>query len=444
MARTLANTIGKGLAPGSTHLFSGSEVPEDYLEANGQTFDKNAEPDLFNAIGNLFNPYDVEASVQPIAMDNAYAGYKGGVAISGDGTTVAVTVRPLGDDYVTVYDFDGTTFTNPKTIASPSFADLGGFPTVSLSDDGTVLAVGYESETVGGYSEAGVVKIYKLIASVWTLDATLEPSAPADGRFMGISTSISGNGLKVVLSPEGRRTFDIWKDDGGGTWNIEQTITWVDDYSNGAKLNQNGTVVLLGSRSNEGEIYVYKFSGTWILSQQLKVLLVGIGGTDGVGGPNIFDISNDGLSVIVGAQGFNRAWYLTSDGNTFSLTEQLTSPIGSDGFGRATRISGDGKTIAISVADTVETGYQDGGIIIYHLGVDGFKAVKVIYKVTGTAGGRFGISIDIDNDGSNLCAGASSDDTGGTNRGRLYGIGGLPRVNALVPPNDGTVYITKK
>ena len=90
-----------------------------------------------------------------------------------------------------------------------------------------VALVGAAGATVGAHAKAGVVKVYRDISGVWTLEATLQsPSPTAGGRF-GVSVSYH-NGIAVV-GAEGEVAAYLFTRTAGalgaGTWAVTATLT---------------------------------------------------------------------------------------------------------------------------------------------------------------------------------------------------------------------------
>ena len=128
------------------------------------------------------------------------------VAISGDGKTMALGAPEYADaaGRVVVYtnrDGKGWISSPPLSIALPNAGDRFG-QAVALSDDGSTLAVG-----VPGIFGQGVVMVFRRMESdghtYWAQYKSL-PSNTAQGNEAGTSVAISGDGRTVAFGAPGQ------------------------------------------------------------------------------------------------------------------------------------------------------------------------------------------------------------------------------------------------
>ena len=134
------------------------------------------------------------------ADDNS--GYS--VSISSDGTTVAIGA-PSNDGsgtnagHVRVYQYNSSTSNWTKIgadIDGEAADDYSGY-SVSISSDGTTVAIGAPHNDGSG-SNAGHVRVYKNNAGTWTqIGADFDGEAADD--YSGYSVSISSDGTKVAI-----------------------------------------------------------------------------------------------------------------------------------------------------------------------------------------------------------------------------------------------------
>jgi hypothetical protein len=128
-----------------------------------------------------------------LGNDKDYFGQS--VSLSSDGTIVAVGGnRELGMyNVVRIYKYDGSSWIKIGDDI-PHIAGIGF--SVSLNSDGTIVAAGAPLNATYG-TKAGLVRVYKNINSTWTqIGQDIEgPTAYAE---MGYSVSISANGSVVV------------------------------------------------------------------------------------------------------------------------------------------------------------------------------------------------------------------------------------------------------
>ena len=124
---------------------------------------------------------------------------------SADGTVVAIGA--YGNDgngdnsgHVRVYQTDGTTWTQVGAdIDGEAAGDLSG-SSVSLSADGTVVAIG-AFRNAGNGTDSGHVRLYAINGTTWT-----QVGADIDGERnhrSGRSASLSADGTMVAIGADG-------------------------------------------------------------------------------------------------------------------------------------------------------------------------------------------------------------------------------------------------
>jgi len=204
---------------------------------------------------------------------NDYSGLS--VSLRADGTEVAIgTGDNDGNGYsaghVRVFIYTSNEWQQiGADIDGDSSEDYFG-TSVSLSDDGTVLAAGAPKND-GFDTDAGQVKIFKYDGTTWNQLGS-DIYGKAANSYAGTSVSISSDGKTVALtSPESQTpkvlifSFDgtSWTqqgDDIPGGYNsyfLSQTVS----------INSDGSIVAVGSPtedpdnddSNNGQVCIYKF-----------------------------------------------------------------------------------------------------------------------------------------------------------------------------------------
>jgi hypothetical protein len=250
--------------------------------------------------------------------DEDYFG--GSVSLSSDGQTIAIGAPygggagPFspGPGYVRVYQYDNSA-QNWNLIGSQidgqTSDDLFG-NSITLSSDGSIVAIG------APYNVNGYVKVYQFSSNAWTqLGQNINGEALED--FFGKSVSISSNGTKVAVgawwndgggnSSGHVRVYEYIN----GTWT--QLGSDIDgeasgDYSGASvSLSSDGTIVAIGAVGNDaggissGHVRIYKYeSGAWtILTSDIDG-----GATYGQLGYSV-SISSDGKTVAIGVPYLN-------------------------------------------------------------------------------------------------------------------------------------------
>ena len=194
--------------------------------------------------------------------------------------------------------------------------DQSGF-SVSLSSDGTIVAVGARDND-GSFDDAGHVKVYNLTNGDWDqLGSNIE--GEAEGDFSGQSVSLSSDGTIVAVGAYKNKGVNGWYSGHvrvhhfiNGSWNkLGSDIDGEDssDYSgNDVSLSSDGTIVAVGAfyndgvnKSDSGHVKVYNYTNNdW---HQV--------GSD-IDGEYAYDysgisvsLSGDGAIVAIGAWGNN-------------------------------------------------------------------------------------------------------------------------------------------
>ena len=236
------------------------------------------------------------------------------VSLSSDGTRVAIGA-PYNDGngnssgHVRIYELSGGTWSQlGSDIDGEAAADQSGY-SVSLSSDGTRVAIGtYGNDGTGSF--AGHVRIYEFSGGTWS-----RLGSDIDGEFAndysGYSVSLSSDGTRVAIGApynDGNgnasghvRVYEF----SGGTWS--QLGSDIDgeaavDFSGGSvSLNSDGSRVAIGAYGNDdngnasGHVRVYEFSGgTW---SQLGSDIDGEAADDYSG--HSVSLSSDGTRVAI-------------------------------------------------------------------------------------------------------------------------------------------------
>jgi hypothetical protein len=228
-----------------------------------------------------------------IDVQNESSLFSTSVSLSSDGTIIAIGVPNSGDEptstgKVSIYYLNGTQWARlgNDIVGENSIAPYG--TTVSLSSDGTVVAIGNPFNDNSNGVRTGQVSIYKWNGTQWTIRGSV-----IDGEEMG-----ELSGWSVSLSLDGNTvSFGAPYNNGNGPnsgevrvyyWNQVQG-DWVkrgidiegedEDNSSGysVALSSNGQVVAIGARrntnlggTNSGQVRVYVYPQP--LSQPLNLL----------------------------------------------------------------------------------------------------------------------------------------------------------------------------
>jgi len=344
------------------------------IMAVGGEYNDGAAPDsghvrIFQNINN--NWLQIGTDINGVSASDFFGS---SVALSADGNRVVIGA--LGVDIgtetnygtATVYDNIGNNWVQVGSVLFGESQSNQFGTSVSISDDGNIIAVG---ASFGGASNGGYMRTYTFSTDWVQLGQDVDGIASSD--FFGVEISLSADGTIVAVSASGANANTI---NNSGQVQVYQynnsTSLWeqlgqnmdgdsIDDFfGQSLSLSSDGTRLIAGARSDIGgldtglaKIYEYN-NGTnsWVLMQNISGEAVG----DRFG--TSASISADGNRAIVGARyndgvngvdsGHARVFEFNSGTNVW---EQLGSDIDgeatNDESGYAVSINSDGTLVAI-------------------------------------------------------------------------------------------------
>ena len=333
------------------------------------------------------------------------------VSLSSDGTIVAIGAYyndggGTSSGHVRIYKWSGSDWTSGSWEKKGSdidgeAADQSGY-SVSLSSDGTIVAIGAPYNSGGAY-RSGCVRIYKWSGSDWTSGDWNQKGDDIDGEASsnrsGWSVSLSSDGTIVAIgakdnsdngSSSGHVRIYEWSgsDWTSGNWN--QKGSDIDGEASGdnsgisVSLSSDGTIVAIGAHfndgngSNSGHVRIYKWNGSeW---EQKGSDIDGEAIDDNSG--KTVSLSSDGTTVAIGSTGNDengtntghvRIYEWSGSDWTSGDWNQRGSDIdgentagGIHGFSRSVSLSSDGSIVFIgSSSHIVDGNSQSGQVIIY-------------------------------------------------------------------------------
>jgi len=393
-----------------------------------------------------------------IDIDGAEAGDQFGnsVSLSGDGTVMAIGAKYHGDGgHVRVYEHsNGSWIQVGADIDAEGSNDLFGY-SVSLSSDGTVLAIGAMSNDGIAGNNSGHVRLYERNGNAWAkIGSDIDGESSND--LSGYSVSLSSDGTRVAI---GATMANSSVSDSGHVriydWN---GVNWAQvggdidgeagsDYSGrSVSLSSDGTLVAIGAYSNDGNgsasghVRVYEYSdGAWT---QVGDDIDGEGDSDESGVS--VSLSGDGTRVAIGA------WRNDGNGNNAghvrvyeyggSSWTRLGLDIDGEGVGDQSGISvslsSDGTLLAIGA----HTNSNGNGNYSGHVRIFAYSAgswTQFGSDIDGeNASDESGFSVSLSGDGTRVAIGAPLNDDNGGNSGhvRVY------LVEGPAPIDPGTLW----
>ncbi|MBU4586090.1 MAG: FG-GAP repeat protein [Proteobacteria bacterium] len=326
------------------------------------------------------------------------------VSLSSDGSIIAIGA-PYNDGngtysgHVRVYkNVSGTWTQIGQDIDGEAANDLSG-RSVCLSADGSIVAIG-ANQNNGNGTYSGHVRIYKWNGSSWNQQgADIDGEAASD--YSGWLVSLSADGSVVAI---GAHFNDGINGEDSGHVRVYKNVsnTWTqvgsdidgeaayDSSGYSVSLNSDGAIVAIGAYandgvngSNSGHVRVYKnVSGTWT---QVGSDIDGEAERDYSG--QSVSISADGSIVAVGADVEVGSYsghvkvYKWNGSSWNQLGNNIVGEAANDFSGRSVSLSADGSIVAIGA--------------LGNDGVNGSNSGHVrIYKWNGSSWNQLGADID--------------------------------------------------
>ncbi len=290
------------------------------------------------------------------------------VALSDDGLVLAVGAPGSSFDmgeagpkgWVQVYEWNGASWRQRgRTLFGVNDHDRFGF-SVSLSDDGSVLAVGSPRRDVSG-SNAGRTTIYTWSSSTWSWSQATTIDGAAASDQSGGSVSLNGDGSRVAIGAKyalGSATGQVrvFGTSGGGWAQLGSTINGVAwaEFGTSVSLSDDGATMAVGAPWDSpagGSTFVYAYSGSnWT---QRGSTIPGESAND-LAGKSV-SLSGDGMVLAIGADdndgngtGAGHARVFRWNGTSWDRRGGDIDGNGGDASGRAVALNENGQRIAIS------------------------------------------------------------------------------------------------
>ncbi len=358
---------------------------------------------------------------------------------------------------------------------------------VSLSSDGTKLAVGAGGDDDGGKTSSGAVYLYTVGGSSWGEIVTQVAKLSNSHASVSLDKSDWFGSGGVSLSSDGTKlAVGVYLDDdggngkgavylytvGGSSWG--KTVTQAaklsdshtsvsldesDWFGSGVSLSGDGTKLAVGAEGDDdggngkGAVYLYTVGGfSWgeTVTQVVKLsdshTSVSLDKSDWFG--SSVSLNGDGTKLAVGADGddsYKGAVYLyivggSSWGSAVTQAVKLSNSHASvslgnnDYFGSSVSLSGDGTKLAVGADGDDDGGFNRGAVYLYIVGGSGAtwgstvtQAAKLSHKHASVSlddSDYFGVGVSLSGDGTKLAVGAKWDDDRGSNqhanRGAVY------------------------
>ena len=316
------------------------------------------------------------------------------VALSNDGLVLAVgapgSSSDMGeagpDGWVRVYDWNGTAWVQRGAVlAGLNDHDRFGF-SVSLSNDGSVLAVGSPRRDASGVN-AGRTTIYAWTSGAWSTRGVIDGAATSDQS--GWSVSLNSTGTRVAIGARyagGSLTGQVrvFNEDVGVWHQVGSSLNGVawSGFGTSVSLSDGGDTMAVGApddASSRGNTFVYALAaGAW---SQRGITIAGEYGSD-LSGTSV-SLSSDGMVVAIGAEGNDDAGVEAGHARVYRWNSGVWSQRGADINGSAGAAMA-GKAVALDSAGRVIAVRGSSAVSVYsHPGSS--EPPSAPHSVTGTA-----------------------------------------------------------
>ncbi|KAL3806303.1 LOW QUALITY PROTEIN: hypothetical protein ACHAXA_005529, partial [Cyclostephanos tholiformis] len=307
------------------------------------------------------------------------------VSLSNDGNILAIGAiyndgNGVNSGHVRVYSWNGSIYNQRgNDINGEAAGDQSGW-SVSLSNDGNILAIGAYANDGNG-ADSGHVCVYSWNGSVY-IQRGNDINGEAANDYSGYSVTLSNDGNILAIGASGN--------DGNGldsghirvySWNGSVYIQRGNDINGEAAGDQSGQSVSLSSDGN--------------------ILAIGARFNDG----------NGANSGHVRVYSWNGSVY-TQRGN------DINGEAANDYFGMSVSLSNDGNILAIGASGNDGNGTDSGHVRVYSW--NGSVYIQRGNDINGEVAGDYsGYSVSLSNDGNILAIGAYADGGNGPYSGHV-------------------------
>lgn len=322
------------------------------------------------------------------------------------------------------------------------------YSSVSLSSDGSIVAIGAPYNDGGG-NNAGHVRVYQNINSVWT---QLGGDIDGDTNYeqFGFTLSLSSDGTRVAIGATKYDQVTFPSTDPNfkkGRVKIYEydiaTNSWIqlgsdiegegrDDGSGSSiSLSSDGTIVAIGASGNDdngadsGHVRIYQYANnSWT---QLGSDIDGEGPSQRA---HVVSLSSDGSIVAIGAHRNNENGTWSGNVRVFKYLNNSWTQIGSDIYGESANdqvgdagsvsLSSDGTILALGSIYNSDNGSNSGHVRVFQYNSNASSWTQLGSDIDGEAANDYSGKVSLSSDGTTLAIGAhNASDENSNNTGRV-------------------------
>ncbi|XMO87948.1 T9SS type A sorting domain-containing protein [Algibacter sp. AS12] len=311
---------------------------------------------------------------------------------------------------------------------------------VSLSADGSIVAIGAPDNQSGLNAHSGHVRVFKNVSYSWKqLGKDIDGIGNTD--FFGKSVSLSANGNIVAIGANGNRDngwasghVRVFANKDNVWTQIGNNIIGENDNDQSGisiSLSADGNIVAIGAHLNDGNgtdsghVRVYQnISDKWIqIGNDID------GESEGDQSGSAISLSSNGKVLAIGSilnngngpeSGHVRIFKYDS-GSWKQIGSDIDGEAAYDSFGSAISLSAEGNIVAIGAINNYGSGEKSGHVRVFENNSGSWKQIGS--DINGEkAFNRFGSSVSLSETGNIVAIGAIKNGENGTNSGhvRIY------------------------
>jgi len=261
------------------------------------------------------------------------------VSLSSDGTILAIGAfynngNGTGSGHVRLYEWNGSAWQQKgNDIDGEVAGDESGY-SVSLSSDGTIVAIGAPGNDGTG-AGAGHVRVYEWNETAWVQTGT-DINGEVAGDESGYSVSLSSDGTIVAIGAPGAGHVRVYEWNGTAWVQTGADIdgeSVVDRSGESVSLSSDGTIVAIGAPWNDGNgrdaghVRLYEWNGS---AWQQKGVDIDGEAVDNYSG-NSVSLSSDGTILAIGAFGNDDNGSFAGHVRVYSIVTTLSITYDSQG-----------------------------------------------------------------------------------------------------------------
>lgn len=344
------------------------------------------------------------------------------ISVSDDGKTILAgawgsdnPASAAGSASFFYKDVNGNWSGATQIFASDKTGDDNFGEVVAISGNGQVAVIGAQGESSNG----GSAYIFTRSGNSW-IERTKITSPNANAQFP-TSIAISTDGSTIAL---GEHTYNSLQGRvavytrSGDVWSQQGSYITASDYAANAQfgsavaLSSDGNLMIIGASGanggviSSGKLYIFTRTGTtWTqrntLTANTPIAYEFMG--------HSISLSKDGTTLAVGSATSNGNVYIFN-GNQYTWTQSAVILSESAYFGSTLSISGNGEVLVIGSPNDVIGGVSNSGsAYIYAKNNTSWIMVNKLTKTIPTEWDKFGVSVDISEDGLVVFIGCRGD-----------------------------------